>query len=304
VPDPVALYAHCCDAGNARATALLESADQTTLSGQKSLLMTRASLCITGRGRQVEISALTPNGKQLLSQWADDPQAGTTPQPAARQVVVDRERDASGITTKLRLQYPPPPAAEEQARLTAPGPLDALRSLLAQLRPTDTSEDHPALLIGSLAYDLVAAYEDLPEAQTDASGWPDIEMWLAEQVVWIDHAAGRSTAVCYVVGGEQSEQRYNDATRALTDLIASCQAPPSIDIASHAPSLETSAPQIDMDDDAFMAQVAELKQHIIAGDVFQIVVSRTFSLPCPDPLATYGRLRLLNPSLYGGIDIW
>jgi anthranilate synthase component 1 len=41
-----------------------------------------------------------------------------------------------------------------------------------------------------------------------------------------------------------------------------------------------------------------LKQHIVAGDVFQIVASRTFTLPCPDPLGAYARLRQANPSPY------
>jgi anthranilate synthase component 1 len=41
-----------------------------------------------------------------------------------------------------------------------------------------------------------------------------------------------------------------------------------------------------------------MKQHIVAGDVFQIVPSRTFSMPCRDPLAAYASLRLLNPSPY------
>ena len=39
--------------------------------------------------------------------------------------------------------------------------------------------------------------------------------------------------------------------------------------------------------------VVSLKEHIVAGDVFQIVPSRTFSLPCAAPLATYRTLRAL-----------
>ncbi|MCH3819762.1 chorismate-binding protein, partial [Campylobacter jejuni] len=34
------------------------------------------------------------------------------------------------------------------------------------------------------------------------------------------------------------------------------------------------------------------------GDIFQVVPSRCFSLPCPSPLAAYRRLKQTNPSPY------
>jgi anthranilate synthase component 1 len=55
---------------------------------------------------------------------------------------------------------------------------------------------------------------------------------------------------------------------------------------------------VDLTDPDFEELVSRLKQHIIAGDVFQIVASRTFTLPCANPLAAYGRLRSANPSPY------
>jgi anthranilate synthase component 1 len=46
-----------------------------------------------------------------------------------------------------------------------------------------------------------------------------------------------------------------------------------------------------------MVQIA--KKHIVDGDIFQVVLSRIISEPCPDePLDVYKRLRLLNPSPY------
>jgi anthranilate synthase component 1 len=55
---------------------------------------------------------------------------------------------------------------------------------------------------------------------------------------------------------------------------------------------------MDLDDAAYADVVARLQRHIVAGDVFQIVPSRGFRLPCPDPLAAYARLRVTNPSPY------
>jgi len=55
---------------------------------------------------------------------------------------------------------------------------------------------------------------------------------------------------------------------------------------------------VDLSDAEYADLVVRLKQHIVAGDVFQIVASRTFTVPCSDPLAAYARLRKANPSPY------
>jgi anthranilate synthase component 1 len=54
----------------------------------------------------------------------------------------------------------------------------------------------------------------------------------------------------------------------------------------------------DLPDPDFRALVTRLQRHVRAGDVFQVVPSRTFSLPCDDPMASYARLRASNPSPY------
>ncbi|MGL5392885.1 MAG: anthranilate synthase component 1, partial [Shewanella sp.] len=55
---------------------------------------------------------------------------------------------------------------------------------------------------------------------------------------------------------------------------------------------------INISDEAYQQIVIELKEHIIAGDIFQVVPSRCFSLPCPNSLGAYRALRLTNPSPY------
>jgi anthranilate synthase component 1 len=58
------------------------------------------------------------------------------------------------------------------------------------------------------------------------------------------------------------------------------------------PSTDTNQPE-------FEVMVKKAKEHIIDGDIFQVVLSRTKIEPCPDePLDVYKRLRQLNPSPY------
>jgi anthranilate synthase component I len=95
------------------------------------------------------------------------------------------------------------------------------------------------------------------------------------------------------VAGPTSE----DVTRALLDL-------------SRAPRLSTFAPPergripadvlLGMSDEAYAAAVRRAKEYIVAGDAFQIVLGRSFSVPARgrDPFAVYRALRVVNPSPY------
>jgi anthranilate synthase component 1 len=278
-PDPVALYADACDGGRRADTLLLESADQSTKSGERSLIMTRAALRIAGRGGEVRIEALGDNGRSALS-WL----AGKL----ARHAAIEPGRDS------LVARFSRPPQGSERQRLLAPSVLDAVRSMLDL-----TVHGEPALAplcAGSLSYDLLGAYETLPEAERDPLGWPDFELYFAEELVWIQHATRRTLVLAYVFGGEHGERAYHDAIRGLAERVerAASLAPMTpVDPARAAPRASP-----DLDDAAFARLVERLKQHIVAGDVFQIVPSRAFCAPCPDPLVAYRRLRVLNPSPY------
>lgn len=56
----------------------------------------------------------------------------------------------------------------------------------------------------------------------------------------------------------------------------------------------------DLDDEGFKARVLKAKEYIAAGDAFQIVLARTFSVPREgrDPFDVYRAMRLVNPSPY------
>ncbi len=58
--------------------------------------------------------------------------------------------------------------------------------------------------------------------------------------------------------------------------------------------------EIDVDDAGYERMVRRAKEYIAAGDAFQIVLARTFSLPRAgrDPFDAYRAMRVLNPSPY------
>jgi len=284
-PDPVHLFrALCAERGD---TLLLESADQSTNSGNKSLVLSRAALRISCCDNRVQVDALSNNGRSLLSPLAEKLQADVT---------ID--------DPQLIAVFAPPTAGNERDRLAAPSPLDVIRAAVLELSIVGGEPTLPPLCAGSLSYDLIGVYESLPPGpeggpQHDLLRWPDFELWLAEELVWIQHAARRTTVLRYVFGGDHVEASFHDATAALANAVATVEATQrQAPLQSRADRSPKTEPETDVDDDAFAALVVSLKRHIVAGDVFQIVPSRTFSLPCPDPLAAYAELRALNPSPY------
>ena len=58
------------------------------------------------------------------------------------------------------------------------------------------------------------------------------------------------------------------------------------------------AVDVNISDDEFCQQVETLKHHIRAGDIFQVVPSRTFSLDCNNAINAYQVLKQTNPSPY------
>ena len=64
--------------------------------------------------------------------------------------------------------------------------------------------------------------------------------------------------------------------------------------------LPTGAIDVGLDDAAYAAIVARGQEYIRAGDIFQVVLARTFSTPRDgaDPFDAYRALRVLNPSPY------
>ena len=280
-PDPIAVFRACTDGGVREGTALLETAEtpEEAASAGRSLVVARSALHLRCRGRVVEVRALDRNGTPLLSKLAQRLEGG--PQ-------IELRRDA------LVCAYPPLPAGSEEQRLKAPSPVDVPRELMACLAAQVDQPMAAPLVVGTFAYDLLEYYEPLPGGQKDPLGWPDFELWLPDRLIWLDHQRGISTVVAHLFGDEDASEAYGEAVSAIAQLVEIVESAERMSTrASDERSGGAAGPdvEVDVDDATFADLVTRLKQHIVAGDVFQIVPSRTFSMPCLDALAAYRKLR-------------
>lgn len=272
-PDPLGLYA-AAKAGIRGPGALFETADAGAGESARSLIFLGACASLGVRDGRVRIRARGPFGAGLLDHVAE----------RLSEFVVGAGEGS------LDLRYPPaePGDCDEAARLRAPSVLDPLREFVFGA-PGGTESDTPAFAYGCFAYDLLGAFERLPEAARDPTAYPDCSFHLAESVIRVDHRSATTTVSTLAPDGDRLDARRRLA--ALADLCRDARP-----IAVSAPGQVTA--QTSLSDADYAEVVERAKMHIAAGDVYQIVPSRAWEAPCADPLGAYARLRAANPSPY------
>ena len=182
-------------------------------------------------------------------------------------------------------------------------PLAALRALIAESRLTlpDALPPMAAGVFGYLGYDMVRLMEDLAPPNPDPIGIPDAVMVRPTLVVVFDAVKDSITVVTPVrpqpgIDAKTARKRaverldgiVENLDRPLDKSPATADAGP-IDVA---PTSNTSAAE-------YRAIVLKAKDYIVAGDVFQVVLSQRFEAPFAlAPFALYRALRRTNPSPY------
>jgi anthranilate synthase component 1 len=295
-PDPLALYRRLSDGGQRPGTFLLESAETGAGAGERSLLGIGSALRITCTGRIVSIEALSANGRSLLP-WIEERLSA---------IGLESGPIVSVTAGTIRADFPAPPDGDrdEASRGKLLSPLDALRAVVFGVRLLTHPIDACHLAAGVFSYDLVELFETLPGGGAEPAVTPHFEFVVPDRLIIVDHLRHRTLLVANAYGGAGAEANYHDAVRAIGELLASVERaagnrqPAPGGNQAPSPGFPVSPFPVDLSDEDYASLVVRLKQHIVAGDVFQIVASRTFTAPCPDPLAAYARLREANPSPY------
>ncbi len=288
--DPLAVYQQLC--GNKSNNLLLESAEIDKKHQLKSLLLTDAAVKIVCHGNHVNMQALTLNGQAALAFAKQQLTASTFAQDV----------QVSGDDTHLTLTFCPTTAdLDELQRLKATNAFQALRCF-----EEITNEDHHHFAIflgGAFAFDLMAIAETLPDVTTGDNTCPDFVFYLAETLVIIDHEKRATEIVGHVFSGPNQQKCYFEVSRRLSAIKEILSVDIQANITANTQQLnalpkDNSEVTVDISDEQFCGIVEDLKEHIRAGNIFQVVPSRTFSLHCPDTALAYQVLKLTNPSPY------
>jgi anthranilate synthase component 1 len=187
------------------------------------------------------------------------------------------------------------------------GMLAAIESILAQASTPDIDGLPPLHggLVGYLGYDVVREVERLPDVPEDDRGFPDAVLSLIGDLVAFDHFRQRVTLVANALipaeaTDDQIDAAYDDACARL-DALALDGARP-LDEPLMDPPDPTEAPaaaESEIGSATYRAAVEVAREHILAGDIFQVVLSQRFALDLDaEPFDVYRVLRQINPSPY------
>ncbi|MFF2773014.1 chorismate-binding protein, partial [Streptomyces bacillaris] len=194
-------------------------------------------------------------------------------------------------------------SAERALGTTVPsGPLAAL----AALHERWSSPRIPGLppltggLVGFIGWEAVRQLERLPQRPPADYDIPGQAMAFAADLVVIDHRSGTVKLIANALadGEQDADALWSDAQQRL-DRMQRQLAEPSeawlADVDLGAPAHPVSRTR----EEDFLASVDIAKERIVAGDIFQVVISQRFELKCTaSALDVYRVLRALNPSPY------
>ncbi|MDX2473529.1 MAG: aminodeoxychorismate synthase component I [Candidatus Krumholzibacteria bacterium] len=178
-------------------------------------------------------------------------------------------------------------------------PFVALRDLAAKypVGPDAPSGEHAVPfasgLVGCFGYETAYAIEKLPSTGTDDLGLPEMAFMVVDEVLVHDHTRQQTFLLVTGRGAQAAQQAAQRTAAWQADLAAlSAKAPLVVNVeAKKAPV------RAHFDRQQYKAAVEQCRQHILAGDVFEVCLTQRLEMDLPGTAwDLYGVLRAINPA--------
>jgi anthranilate synthase component 1 len=153
--------------------------------------------------------------------------------------------------------------------------------------------------VGLFGYDLVRRAEPtVGDPNPDELRAPELAVMVSDVMLAFDHFTHTVTVMAgvYSGGDDDLDVAYGAACEAISEVVERLRDPvPRAEHGRREPPVWTS----NIGSDGYAAAVERAKEHIRAGDAYQIVPSQRWSAECPvDAFSIYRGLRTVNPSPY------
>ena len=247
--------------------------------GGRTLILVDSALRLEASAEDATYAALSAAGSILLPRIAGKLRCNVVGETAAR----------------LHLRFSRCDDPDEAQRMAARTAFDGLRAMTLGLSPIDQDEPFAVTALGVIGFDHVDMIETVPSRPTGT--FPDLLFELAETLVVVE-PCGAARILALSVGSDDPAEAHRQiclAAERLVRTVELCETPRP---APQPVPQRFAKAEPDMDDRAFGAIVERLKQHIVAGDIFQAVPSRSFRVPCANPLDAFHRLISADPAAY------
>ncbi len=285
IDEPVDFFARLSDYGRAQNCCLFEASDYLS-ENALSFGTAKPALYLTGTGADFSIKALSNTGRRILDYLSTKKErfAFCESVEFGSGEIIGRIKQAREIV-------------DEQTRLTCINQMDVLRAVAFAFSLASKPFRVTCGLLGALSYDFIDQFEKLPPSETDLLGNPDYELYFADNIFLMDHEHSKGYVIVNAIITNDDRDTIVAEAQECFDYyfnIAGVQIPKGHRFTGPLPATSTDTSQ-----EEYEKIVRNAKQHIIDGDILQVVLSRTITEPCPDePLDVYKRLRKLNPSPY------
>lgn len=190
----------------------------------------------------------------------------------------------------------------DQTEAVTADPFDVLRDYQAKYQCHTTGKKNGFVggMVGFVSYDAVRLVEKIEGTAIDQEYIPDVYFRFYRNHIVFDHQTGKVVISTYAQVGNDPNGAYIEAVQRLDRILEILLQPMQASMAELKPmKLQQSDVNVDIDDVAYLQMVEQAKKHIIDGDVFQVVLSRKFSVNVnASPFDIYRALRFSNPSPY------
>ncbi|MDL1909297.1 anthranilate synthase component I [Chloroflexi bacterium CFX6] len=146
-------------------------------------------------------------------------------------------------------------------------------------------------LVGYLGYESVRFFEPTLRSKMKRAALPDGIYLLADTVIAFDHARRSLSLIANVLDGD-----LESANRKLDEIESRIHQPLP---PAQPREIKSSPTRANMKQGQFEDMVRDAREHIAAGDIFQVVLSQRFTRETNvEPFDVYRAVRRLNPSPY------
>jgi len=181
-------------------------------------------------------------------------------------------------------------------------PLEAIRSIQSSWKTVELPELPPLTsgLVGLFSWDVIRDIENLPSIPEQDYDRPKIHLEMVQDIIVLDHLTSSILVVSniYCDSHTNFELAYDEATVRIQALLSKLEEPTPQSLSSSTEAEQTSRISRTNHDD-FLSAIDIAKEHVRAGDVFQVVIAQRIDIEVKArPIDVYRVLRALNPSPY------
>lgn len=273
--DPTIIFNHLCK--SKPATLLLETAEINKKNALESIMIIDSAIRFTSENNTVELTPMSTNGMEILLNLKQH---------------IPNNIKIKDTNQSVILIFPHiPKNLNEDNKLFSLSVFDAFRLIIKLFH--NKNKIPKAMFFGGLfSYDLISIFENLPHLIGNQK-CSNFCFYLAETLLVLDHQKKTCLIQSSIFSPHMHERkriqtRIKEIQHKLNQTLKQIHR-------IHAPNIHLTS---NIDDHTYCSIIKKLQILIQKGEIFQVVPSRKFYLPCPNALSAYQTLKTSNPSPY------